>query len=266
MEPPVVLTIGGSDSCGGSGIQADLKTLSALRVYGASVITAVTAQNTYAIGDLYPIPATVISAQLNAVLDDLRLAAVKTGMLANAEAAAAVAARARGGALPNLVVDPVLVSSAGFKMGVTAAVERLLPYALVVTPNREQASALVGWQVATPTEMAQAASQIAAGGPKYVVVTGGDLMRGDEAIDAVWFDGTAGFLHGPRIATRNTLGCGASFASAIAARIALGDGPADAIRHAKGFVGRALSDAAEWRLGAGTGPLDHFGWSSFTLT
>lgn len=265
MVPPVVLTIGGSDSCGGSGVQADLKTLSAMRVYGASVITAVTAQNTRAIGAVYPIPATVVAAQLTAVVEDLQLAAVKTGMFANAEAAAAVAARARAGALPNLVVDPVLVTSSGFKLGVTAAVERLLPLALVVTPNREQASALVGWQVGTPTEMASAAKQIAAGGPKYVVVTGGDLVKGEQATDAVWFDGAPGFLHSPRVTTRNTLGSGASFASAIAARIALGDAPDDAIRYAKSFISRAISDAVEWRLGAGGGPIDHFGWSSYTM-
>ncbi len=258
----MALTIGGSDSFGGSGIQADLRTLSAMGVYGASVITAVVTQNSRGMSDVYPIPGTVVGAQLSALVEDLRLAAVKTGMFASAEACAAVTAKARDGQLPNLVVDPVLNTAVRSRRAVSTALERLLPFALIATPNREEASALVGWQVATPADMAGAASQLASGGPRYVVVTGGDFVTGDEAIDAVWIDGSVRFLHAPRINSRNTHGSGATFAAAVAGRLALGDSPVAAMTKAKSFVSRAISDAAAWELGAGAGPIDHFGWSS----
>jgi hydroxymethylpyrimidine/phosphomethylpyrimidine kinase len=262
MTPPVVLTVGGSDSSGASGIQADLKTFAALGVYGASAVTAVTARNTRTVADVFAVPGNVVAAQVTAVVEDLPLAAVKTGMFPNAETAAVVAARARAGGLPNLVVDPVLLTTTGSRMAVTAAMERLLPYALVVTPDRDEASALLGWQVATPTDMAIAVEQIAARGPEYVVITGGDFSTGTEALDVVWVDGAARALHAPRIASRNTQGSGATFASAIAARLAHGDKPSEAILSAKAYVSRAIGDAVDWELGAGTGPLDHFGWSA----
>jgi hydroxymethylpyrimidine kinase/phosphomethylpyrimidine kinase len=265
VTPPVVLTIGGSDSSGTTGVQADLKTFAAMRAYGASVVTAIAAQNTRATADVFAVPPTVIAGQLGAVLDDLPVASVKTGMFAGAEAVAAVATRARAGALPNLVVDPVLLASFGSRLAVTAAMERLLPYALVATPNREEASALLGWQVATPADMAGAAAQIAAGGPRYVVVTGGDFVTGTDAVDVLWADGAARVLSAPRHAGRNHAGSGATFAAAVAARLAFGDEAPDAIAFAKSFVGRAIGDAAEWRIGSGTGPLDHFGWSSLSL-
>lgn len=260
MRPPVVMTIAGSDSGAGAGIQADLKVFAALRTYGVSVVTAVTAQNTKEITDVYPMPGNVVAVQISAVLADIGVLASKVGMLASADAAAAVAAKARSGALPNLVVDPVLYSSSGRRLGVRAAIERLLPYATVVTPNREEASALLGWQVTTPADMAGAAGQLAAAGPKHVVITGGDMVVGDEAIDAVWTEGGARFLRYPRVATRNTHGTGCTFSAAIAARLALGDPPTDAITFAKQFVARALTGAQGWEIGGGRGPLDHFGW------
>ncbi|HYN94514.1 MAG TPA: bifunctional hydroxymethylpyrimidine kinase/phosphomethylpyrimidine kinase [Pilimelia sp.] len=260
MTPPMVLTVAGSDSGAGAGIQADLKVFASMRVYGASVITAITAQNTRGVHDVFPLPAAVVGTQLAAVLDDMPVAAVKVGMLATAETAGAVAARARAGALPNLVLDPVLTASSGRRLGVLAAIERLLPYATVVTPNREEASAMVGWQVATPADMAGAAGQIASAGPKCVVVTGGDMVTGEDSVDALWTESGARFLHYPRIATRNDHGTGCSFAAAIAARLALGDAPPAAIGHAKQYVARALAGARDWKLGAGRGPLDHFGW------
>jgi hydroxymethylpyrimidine kinase/phosphomethylpyrimidine kinase len=266
MTPPVALAIGGSDSCGGSGIQADLRTFAAVRVYGASVVTSVFAQNTRGSHDTYPLPASVVNTQLGAVLDDLPVGAVKTGAFASPEACAVVTAKARAGLLPNLVVDPVLNGPKGSRMAITAALERLLPYATVLTPNREEASALLGWQVATPADMAGAAGQLAAGGPKHVVITGGDFVTGDEAMDALWVDGAVRFLHAPRLPHRNTYGSGATFAAAIAGRMALGDDPLDAVTRAKSFVSRAIADASDWRLGAGRGPIDHFGWSSLTLT
>ncbi|GAA2363869.1 bifunctional hydroxymethylpyrimidine kinase/phosphomethylpyrimidine kinase [Dactylosporangium salmoneum] len=266
MEPTVVLTIGGSDSSGGSGLQADLRTLAALRMHGASVVTAVVARNTREIADVYPQPTTVVTAQLASVLEDLPVAAVKTGILPTPETAVAIAARMRTGALPNLVVDPVLtVAAAGARRGLIAAYERILPHVTVLTPNREEASALLGWDVFTPADMAAAAAQLAARGPRCVVITGGDFAAGTEAIDVVWAEGTARMLHSPRISGRNTDGSGATFATAIAARLAAGDDAPAAVSWAKGFVGRAIGDAADWRIGGGTGPIDQFGWSALTL-
>lgn len=262
MTPPVVLTIAGSDSGGGAGIQADLKVFAALRAYGASAITAVTAQNTRGVHDVYALPRTVVDAQLDAVLNDMPVAAVKTGMLATADVAAVVASRARAGLLPNLVVDPVLTSSSGRRLGVVKALERLLPYALVATPNRDEASALLGWQVATPADMAGAAAQIASNGPKYVVVTGGDMVStGEDALDALWTASGAKFLTYPRVTTRNTHGTGCAFSAAIAARLALGDDVPAALTFAKQYVAQGLTGGRDWKLGNGVGPLDHFGWS-----
>jgi hydroxymethylpyrimidine kinase/phosphomethylpyrimidine kinase len=258
MTPPVVLTIAGSDSGGGAGIQADLKTFAALGVYGTSVITAVTAQNTVEVRDVFPMPATVVGLQLTTVLEDFAVRAVKVGMLAGAEIAATVAAKARAGELPNLVVDPVLMSSTGRRLGIASAVERLLPYARVITPNIEEASALLGWQVTTPTDMAGAASQLAGHGAECVVVTGGDL-GGEESVDAMWCSGGAvRFLRAPRVQTRNTHGTGCTFSAAIAARLAHGYPLEDSIDFAKRFVRAALIGAQEWQLGSGNGPLNHF--------
>jgi hydroxymethylpyrimidine/phosphomethylpyrimidine kinase len=263
VTPPVVLTINGSDSGGGSGVQADLKAFAALGVYGTSVVTAVCAQNTRQDVDVYPVPANVVAGQLNAVLDDLPVAAVKTGMFPSADAVLAVVPRARAGALPNLVVDPVLLSTGlRSRKSIVGALERLLPYALVATPDRDEASALLGWQVATPSEMAVAARQLAAGGPRYVVVTGGDLVTGSEAIDAVWAAGSERVMSAPRVVARNVRGSGDVFSAAIAARLALGDAVADAMAYAKGLVTRAITDAADWRMGAGPGPINVMGWSS----
>jgi hydroxymethylpyrimidine kinase/phosphomethylpyrimidine kinase len=266
VTPPVVLTIGGSDSSGASGVQADLKTFAALKVYGASVLTAVAAKNTRATLDIFALPANVVAAQLAALVGDLPLAAVKTGTFPTADTLAAVVTHARAGDLPNLVVDPVLIpTGTNSRRSIAMALERLLPYALVATPNRDEASALLGWQVATPADMAGAASQLAAGGARYVVVTGGDLVTGDEAIDAVWADGSTRYMHAPRIASRNSQGSGAVFSAAVAARLAVGEHVLDALAFAKGLIGRAISDAADWRLGNGPGPMDVFGWSSLRL-
>jgi hydroxymethylpyrimidine kinase/phosphomethylpyrimidine kinase/thiamine-phosphate diphosphorylase len=266
--PVVALTIAGSDSGGGAGIQADLKVFAALGLFGTSVLTAVTAQNTREVRTVHPVPARQVAAQIDAVLDDLPVRAVKTGMLGSARVAAAVAARARAGLLPDLVVDPVLVSTSGHRLGVVAAVERLLPYAVVATPNREEAGAMVGRRVSSPDEMAAAARDIAAGGPRYVLVTGGDAGADDagaEAVDALWTGTGVTLLRGPWIATGNTHGTGCSLSAAIAARLALGEPVPAAVRFAKEYVHRALSGARGWRLGAGHGPLDHFGWSAPSL-
>jgi hydroxymethylpyrimidine/phosphomethylpyrimidine kinase len=263
MTPLAVLTVSGSDSSAGSGVQGDLKVFAAMRIYGTAVVTAVTSQNTRGVHDVFPMPGTVVAGQLGAVLDDMPISAVKVGMLATAEAAAAVTAKARSGLLPNLVIDPVLSASTGRRTGVSTAIERLLPYAVVATPNREEASALVGWQVATPADMAGAAAQLASNGPKYVVVTGGDMVAGEEAVDAVWTDAGARFLRYPRVISRNSHGTGCAFSAAIAGRLAMGDSVPDALVYAKEYVARSLLTAREWKLGGGRGPIDHFGWPSF---
>jgi hydroxymethylpyrimidine/phosphomethylpyrimidine kinase len=261
MTPSVALTIAGSDSGGGAGIQADLKTFAALGVFGTCVITAVTAQNTRAVTGVHQLPGSAVHAQLAAVLDDLPVAAVKTGMLGSDEVAAVVAAAARNGRLPNLVVDPVLVSTSGSTLGAVSSVEQLLPYAAVATPNLDEASALLGWRVRTPDEMAEAAAQLGKRGAQCVVVTGGDLADDAEAIDAVWTAGGAWMLRAPRVPTRNTHGSGCTFSAAIAARLAVGEAVPDALTSAKEYVTRAIGASAQWRLGSGNGPLDHFGWT-----
>jgi hydroxymethylpyrimidine/phosphomethylpyrimidine kinase len=267
MTPPVVLTVAGSDSGAGAGIQADLKVFAALGVYGTSVLTAVTAQNTRAVRAVSPVPAEMVTEQITALVEDLPPVAVKTGMLGGAAVAEAVADAARAGLLPNLVVDPVLVSTSGHRLGVVEAVARLLPYALVATPNRAEASALLGWPVTTVEEMARAARQLAERGPRYVVVTGGDAgatgtgREPDAAVDVLWTGSEVRLLRGPWVSTRNTHGTGCSFSAAIAARLALGDPVPAAVDAAKRYVGRALRGARHWDLGGGHGPLDHHGWS-----
>ncbi|GAB3140067.1 bifunctional hydroxymethylpyrimidine kinase/phosphomethylpyrimidine kinase [Micromonospora sonneratiae] len=260
MTPPVVLTIAGSDSGAGAGIQADLKVFAALRSYGTSVLTAVTAQNTLGVAGVFPLPPDVVTAQVDAVLADFAVRAVKTGVLGTPEIASAVAERARDGLLPNLVVDPVLVSTSGHRLGAVAVVERLLPYAMVATPNRAEAEALLGRRVSSRSDLADAARDLASGGPRYVVVTGGDLPDEAESVDALWTGTEVQLLPGPRVATGNTHGTGCSFSAAIAVRLGLGDAVPQAVRFAKEYVAGALVGARRWRLGGGSGPLDHFGW------
>ncbi|AEV81719.1 phosphomethylpyrimidine kinase [Actinoplanes sp. SE50] len=251
MTPPVVLTIAGSDSGGGAGIQADLKTFAALGAYGVSVLTAITAQNTLGVTAIHPVPAGIVAAQLDAVLTDFTVAAVKVGMIADSAVAKVIAERAAE--LPNLVVDPVLVSTSGSRLGEAATVRVLTAYARVVTPNREEAAALAGCRAETVPEMAAAAAEIAATGPRAVVVTGSDL-----AVDVLWDAGRITELHGEPVSTPNNHGSGCTFSSAIAVRLAMGDPVPAAVAAAKEYVSGALRGGAAWRLGAGPGPLNHF--------
>ncbi|GAA1601118.1 bifunctional hydroxymethylpyrimidine kinase/phosphomethylpyrimidine kinase [Actinoplanes couchii] len=255
MTPGVVLTIAGSDSGGGAGIQADLKTFAALGVFGTSVVTAVTAQNTLGVSAIHAVPADVVAAQLDAVLSDFSVGAVKVGMISDPAVAKVVAERV--GELPNLVVDPVLVATAGSRLGEVAVVGLLLPYARVITPNRYEAGALLGRRVETVAEMESAAVELAGLGPQAVVVTGSE-----QAVDVLHVDGETTLLPGEPIATGNNHGSGCTFSSAIAVRLAAGDPVPDAVAAAKDYVNRGLRGGASWRLGAGPGPLDHFGWSA----
>lgn len=268
MTPAVALTIAGSDSSGGAGIQADLKAFAAFGVFGASAVTALTAQNTRGVRAVHPVPAEFVVAQVDAVLDDLTVAAVKTGMLATADIVRAVADLAAGGRLPNLVVDPVMVASNGDRLLEPQAeqlyVAALLPHASVITPNLREAEVLLGTAIRTLAEQHEAACALGARGPSVVVVKGGHavLDSADEAVDVVW-DGVSTYeLRAPRVDTSNNHGTGCTFASATAAAMAQGADVQDALEQAKGYVTRAIGGGAPWQLGGGHGPLDHFGWNS----
>ena len=264
--PPTALTIAGSDSGGGAGAQADLKTFAALRVHGTCALTAVTAQNTAAVRGVVALEPDFVRQQVETVLDDFDIRAVKTGMLATAAIVEAVAELAAGGLLPRLVVDPVLVSSTGHRLlepaGVTAYLQLLLPHALVVTPNLREAAVLGEIDVeslGTLEARIAVAERIRATGARYVVVKGGHLT--DSADDVVAGPEGTVVLPGERVVTGNDHGTGCSLSAAIAASLARGDAVPEAIVQAKAFVARALAGGAAWRLGAGHGPLDHFGWS-----
>ena len=264
MTPPVALTIAGSDSSGGAGIQADLKTFAALGVFGTCAITALTAQNTQGVRGVHPVPADFVVAQVDAVLDDLAVTAVKTGMLATAEIVQAVAALAAAGRLPRLVVDPVMVASSGDRLLEPQAerlyVEALLPHAAVFTPNLREAEVLLGTPIRTLAEQREAARALGALGPGIVVVKGGHAVAdtAEEAVDVVWDGRSLHELRAPRIDTGNNHGTGCTFASATAAALAKDSDAREAIQGAKAFVSRAIAAGAAWRIGRGHGPLDHF--------
>jgi len=255
----VALTIAGSDSGGGAGIQADLRTFAAHGLHGASAITAVTAQNTVSVVDYVALEPRMVVAQIDAVASDMTVSAVKTGMLANrliVEAVAEVLARRR---LPHLVVDPVMVAKSGDRLldagaeAEAAYLERLFPLAEIVTPNLAEAEALLRRRVRSVEEMGRAARDLRALGPRAVLVKGGHL-DGDP-VD-VFFDGERmEELPGPRIATRHTHGTGCTLSAAIAARLALDEDLREAVRGAKAYLTEALRGA--YALGRGAGPVDH---------
>ncbi len=264
--PVTALTIAGSDSGGGAGAQADLKTFAAHGVHGTSALTAVTAQNTAVVRGVVPMEPDFVRLQIETVLGDFDVRSVKTGMLATARVVEVVADLAAAGRLPRLVVDPVLVSSSGQALmdpeGVEAYLTRLLPHALVATPNLREAAILANVALDTLTStdaMAAAASQIRTCGVAYVVVKGGHLVA--EAPDVVAGPEGITVLEGARVATGNDHGTGCSLSAAIAANLAVGAEVLDAVRGAKTFVARALAGGAGWTLGSGHGPIDHFGWS-----
>ena len=257
-QRPVALTIAGSDSSAGAGIQADLKTFAAFEVYGASAITAVTAQNTLAVTAIEELPTYVIAAQIDAVVNDLGVAAVKTGMLSSAAIIETVAERIAAHGIDVVVVDPVMVAKSGDRLlredAVDALKTTLLPLALVLTPNAIEAEVLSGRPVTTTEEAKEAARAIQALGPRHVVVKGGHF--GEDAVD-VLFDGER-FTELPakRVATTSTHGTGCTFASAIAAGLANGKEVGEAVADAKGYVTEAIARA--FPVGAGHGPLHHF--------
>lgn len=255
------LTIAGSDSGGGAGIQADLKTFSALGVYGMSVLTALTAQNTLGVQAVFELPPSFVAQQIDSVVTDIGVDAVKTGMLANSEIIRVVADKVKEYRLPNLVVDPVMRAKSGDPLlrpeAQEALIKELLPLALVVTPNLPEAEALVGFPVRTIEDMRRAAVVIHEMGPAWVVVKGGHL-EGNISVDILyngkdWWEFTA-----PHIDTRNTHGTGCTFASAIAAWLARGAEVPEAVRLAKEYLTEALRAGAKLNLGKGHGPVHHF--------
>jgi hydroxymethylpyrimidine/phosphomethylpyrimidine kinase len=253
----VVLTVAGSDSGGGAGIQADLRTFAAHGVHGTSAITAVTAQNSVAVLDWVALEPRMVVAQIEAVASDMDVAAVKTGMLATAAIVSAVAETIERLRLPLLVVDPVMVAKSGDRLldrdAETAYRERLLPLATVVTPNLPEAEALLGRPVRTLVEMREAARALRAMGPRAVVVKGGHL-EGD-AVDVFWDGERMEDLSAPRIATKNTHGTGCTYSAAIASRLALGDPLLEAVRAAKAYLTEAIRRS--YSVGRGHGPVDH---------
>jgi len=261
-ETPIALTIAGSDSSGGAGIQADLKTFTALGVYGASVITALTAQNTRGVSAIHPVPAAFVSQQIDAVATDLKVRAVKTGMLNGADVVRAVAESVRRHKLYPLVVDPVMVATSGDVLLQPDAVEavrtELLPLAAVVTPNLPEAAHLLGCPLARDeAEMEAQALALLAMGPGAVLLKGGH-GEGAEAVDILVQRGGAPLrLAMARIDTPNTHGTGCTLSAAIAARLALGDSLEAAVWEAKRFVHAALVAGVKQKIGCGAGPLDH---------
>jgi hydroxymethylpyrimidine/phosphomethylpyrimidine kinase len=261
MKTKIALTIAGSDSGGGAGIQADLKTFAFHQVHGASVITCVTAQNTVGVTQLAAMTPELVQAQLAAIFDDLSVSAVKTGMLFNQEIIANVAQYLQQRKVTQLVVDPVMVSRAGVQLisdrALTSLTQLLLPQALIVTPNLYEAQILSQQEIKTIEDMKQAAVTIHQKLRKPVVlIKGGGLIDSSQSID-VWFDGSDWQIFtAERVKTKNTHGTGCTLAAAIAAKLALGKDLLTAVQEAKHYVTIALQHSLA--IGRGNGPVGHF--------
>ncbi|MFF7973612.1 bifunctional hydroxymethylpyrimidine kinase/phosphomethylpyrimidine kinase [Streptomyces sp. NPDC007905] len=256
---PRVLTVAGSDSGGGAGIQADLKTMLALGVHGTSVITAVTAQNSVGVQGAWELPVEAVRAQYRSVVDDIGVQAVKTGMLASAELVEAVAELISGTAAP-AVVDPVGVSKHGDPLLAASALDsvrtKLLPVAAVATPNLDEVAQLTGVRVESEGDLRRAAAAVLEYGPRWALIKGGHL-DGDQAVDLLTDGSEEHWLRAPRHDNRHTHGTGCTLASAVASGLAKGLAVPEAVREAKEYVTGAI--AAGFALGAGIGPVDH-GW------
>jgi hydroxymethylpyrimidine/phosphomethylpyrimidine kinase len=258
----IAVTIAGSDSGGGAGIQADLKTFSALGVYGASVIAALTAQNTKGVTGIHDVPPDFVTAQIDAVFSDLKVGAVKLGMLSNAAVIAAVADGLARYKQSNMVLDPVMVATSGDRLLKPDAVDilrkRLIPMALVVTPNLPEAAALLDTAIAIDeAAMRQQGERLLALGAKAVLIKGGHA-EGAESVDLLIEPNGVTRLTSPRFDTRNTHGTGCTLSSAMAAGLAKGLPLVDAARVAKSYVATAIAAADRLSIGTGHGPVHHF--------
>jgi hydroxymethylpyrimidine/phosphomethylpyrimidine kinase len=261
FEYPRVLSIAGSDSGGGAGIQADLKTFSALGCYGMTAITALTAQNTCGVRAIHGVPPEMLRHQIDAVLEDIGADAVKIGMLHAPEIVCAVAEAIDHHALKNVVFDPVMVATSGSmlidKAAVDVLVRELFPRVTVITPNLDEAALLVGQPLTTAQDMAQAAQALLEQGAHAVVLKGGHLP-GNMVIDLlVTSTGEQVWMEAPRIHSPNTHGTGCTLSSAMAAHLALGASLEEAVRQARLYVRDALQAGAQVRTGQGSGPLNH---------
>lgn len=271
VQPLTALTIAGSDSGGGAGIQADLRTFSAFEMHGTCAVTAITAQNTLAVGAVLALDPDLVVAQIESVINDFSVVAVKTGMLAQPTTVVRVAELARDKLLPYLVVDPVLVATSGQALmadgGAESYREALLPLAYVVTPNIREAAVLCDVEVNDVTnleDMVGLAQVLLAMGPQYVLVKGGHFARsstGERTPDVLVGRDEVTVFDAARIDTNNDHGTGCSLSAAICAGLGLGRSLPDATRDAKSFVLSALYGARTWQLGQGRGPIDHLGWN-----
>lgn len=255
---PRAMTIAGSDSGGGAGIQADLKTFAAFGVYGTSAITAITAQNTLRVTAVHELPPEMVAAQIDAIVKDIGVDAAKTGMLANASIIEAVAEKVKEHGIEKLVVDPVMVAKSGDPLLRTEAVQalrgKLLPLAYVITPNLPEAEVLVGRRLESEEEIREAAKEIHKMGPKFVVIKGGH--RTGDAIDLL-FDGQAfQEFRAERVETPHTHGTGCTFAAGLAACLAKGMTVAEAVTAVKAYITEALKQA--YPVGGGRSPVHHF--------
>jgi hydroxymethylpyrimidine/phosphomethylpyrimidine kinase len=257
MKPVRVLTIAGSDSGGGAGIQADLKTITVLGAFGTSVITALTAQNTLGVQGIHDVPPAFVAAQFDAVATDIGIDAAKTGMLATSETIRVVAGKIRQYGIAKLVVDPVMVAKGGTSLireeAKQTLIAELVPLAFLLTPNIPEGEVLAGMPIATLADMQMAARIIRGMGARYVVVKGGHLAG--DAVDLL-YDGK-GFqeFRAPRIVTADTHGTGCTYSAAIATGLAFGLDVAGAVAQAKTYITEAVRQA--WRVGGGHGPTNH---------
>ncbi|MBD0334692.1 MAG: bifunctional hydroxymethylpyrimidine kinase/phosphomethylpyrimidine kinase [Cyanobacteria bacterium Co-bin13] len=257
---PVALTIAGSDSGGGAGIQADLRTFSFHRVHGTSALTCITAQNTLGVSRVDALPPEAVAAQIQAVVEDIGVSAAKTGMLLNQAIMAAVADALKTWGINQLVVDPVMVSRTGAQLidddAIATLRQSLIPLATVLTPNRYEAQILSGFEIKTLEDMQAAAQAIYQQGPKAVLVKGGGMAGDLRGVD-VWFDGRQPIvLKAETVETTNTHGTGCTLSAAIAANLALGFTGLEAVEQAKQYVTQALHHALS--IGSGQGPVGHF--------
>ncbi len=254
-----VLTIAGFDGSGGAGIQADLKTFSALGCYGMTALTALPVQNTVGVRAIYDIDPLCVKEQLEAIFEDIQVDAVKIGMLHRQEIIEVVAGVLERYPCPNIVIDPVMVAKSGDKLLLPSAIaamkELLFPIATVLTPNLMEASEIVGQEIVTKDQMEQAAISIARMGPRAVVVKGGHL-NGD--CDDCLYMTQIDWFSSPRVATRNTHGTGCTFSAAIAAFLARGYGIVEAVREAKEYLTQCVEAGAHLKIGHGNGPVHHF--------
>jgi hydroxymethylpyrimidine/phosphomethylpyrimidine kinase len=262
MTTPIALTIAGSDSSGGAGIQADLKTFAALGVYGASVITALTAQNTRGVSGIHQVPADFVTAQIDAVFGDLAVDAVKIGMVAQPATIDAIAAGLERWRPKHVVLDPVMVASSGDRLLAADAVEalrkNLIPRASLVTPNLPEAAALLDEAVAaTEAAIERQGRRLLAMGCPAVLIKGGH-GHGAESTDYLVTESGIVALSAPRVAAQNTHGTGCSLSSAIAAGLAKGEGMETAVRNAKAWISAAIAAADRFAVGHGHGPIHHF--------